>query len=111
MASSLFNLAGRKHPFVSDVVIAVPSAAAEQAQIVEADLVDLVEETASVISIEEAVSDEMTVADEAVETVPVWQATWSRTKLLAVAAQLNLEISSDISKNELIAALKVATGQ
>lgn len=102
MASSLFNLAGRNHPSVSDVVIAVPLAATEQAQIVEADLIDSVEETAL---------DEMTVTDEAVETVPVWQATWSRTKLLVVAAQLNLEVSSDISKNELIAALKVATGQ
>lgn len=112
MPASLYNLVNRKHHFDVEPVVAEPTVPELQTQN-NIQVVDVPAEVVVESVIVEADSAE-TQGQQAVEqnvevSFPSWDASWSKTQLLAVAQSMNLSVTSVSTKTEIVNALTAAT--
>lgn len=116
MPASLYRLAGRHHPVeqpAADVESAPVIEVVEQVatsqfeQTIEASTPQLPAE--QVVDPTNAVDEDPAVPEPAAPTYPVWDSSWTKTKLLGIATDLGLAVTIDSTKSEIVAALTAAT--
>jgi hypothetical protein len=124
MPATLYNLVNRQHPSIPttppEVSAVSEISAKEDASEVKAEETVKIE---AALSLEDSgdshvvaedsssltsISDEVDSVEPTV-VYPDWDASWSKTKLLAVAQSLNLSVNALSSKNEIVSALSSAT--
>jgi hypothetical protein len=117
MPASLYRLAGKPHHTeiraeVSDPQI-VEETAPEVTPVETSDVVAAITDEAAIpeTPAQESPEPEEESVQENVAAPPVWEPTWTKTQLLAVAAQLNLPVTMENTKTEIIAALTAATSR
>ena len=110
MPASLYNLVNRKHHSEVESVVAETPVSELQAQVVaqvvEVPVTVVVEP--AVVEIDKVETQEQP-AVEAEVSFPNWDASWSKSQLLAVAQSLNLSVTPVSTKTEIISALTAAT--
>jgi len=115
MPASLYNLANRKHFADSSAVTNVAEEISTPVPAVESEvkIVDVPLAVAIETTIDEAnkteLQEENIVEEKVDNNVPNWDASWSKTQLLAVAQSLNLSVTSTSTKTEIVNALTAAT--
>lgn len=112
MPATTYRMVGRPHP--NEVATAAPVPVSPQPPTIEETATTQEELTpvpvaAQVEAASTVVETEVVDPTPASASCPTWDATWTKAKLLEAAAILNLPVTVDSTKAQIIAALTAAT--
>lgn len=112
MPATTYRMVGRPHP--NEVATAAPAPAPPPQSTIEETATTQEELTpapvaAQVEAASTVVETEVVDPTPAPASFPTWDATWAKAKLLEVAVILNLPVTVDSTKAQIIAALTAAT--
>lgn len=102
MPASVYRMAGRPHYTETPTAAPSPEPVAEEITALQ----EKVETTPAEASVETTQTAEPASASV---SYPTWDPSWTKTKLLEVATSLNLTVTIDNTKAQIIAALTEAT--